>query len=349
MEKVTDRIIIYIFCIAFMIFNDVSMVSITAMLLSVIVTSIETFFDIKKVSVILNILYIIFVFICPEFVIYVPVMLYNSVCRKYYYQILLYILSVMKYGLAMPYIFILMILGVYMALKVNNSQSTKIRYMKIQEKSLELHILLKKKQAEMSEHQNYEIRMATMSERNRIAREIHDNVGHMLSRSILQAGAIQTINKDEGLKEPLKQLQDTLNTAMSSIRESVHDLKDDSIDLKLMVEGIIHEYKGITVSFDYDVSEEIPKSLKYCFVAIVKEALTNVVKHSNATKVSITIMEHPALYQLLIFDNGNVQADLSGNGIGLENMRERVESFNGNIRFSVDNGFRIFVSVKKQF
>ncbi|MDE5781297.1 MAG: sensor histidine kinase, partial [Lachnospiraceae bacterium] len=123
---------------------------------------------------------------------------------------------------------------------------------------------------------------------------------------------------------------------------------DDSMDLKLMVEGIIQEYENISISFDYDVDGELPKNLKYCFVSIIKEALTNVVKHSNASDVNITIMEHPALYQLLIFDNGDIEPDTHSEGIGLENMRERVQSFNGNIRFTFDNGFKIFVSIKKQ-
>ena len=348
MEKVTDRIVLYILCIAFMLVSDVGMVSVIAMLTSIIFTSLETFFDNKNVSGFFSILYIILSLIYPGFNIYIPMMVYNEFSRKNYYIVLLYMLPLLKYGMIMPYIFLLIIVGIYMAFKTDNSHSMKKRYMKIQEKSMEIQMLLKNKQTEMLEHQNYEIRLATMTERNRIAREIHDNVGHMLSRSILQAGAIQTINRDENLNEPLKALQDTLNTAMSSIRESVHDLKDDSMDLKLMVEGIIQEYENISISFDYDVDGELPKNLKYCFVSIIKEALTNVVKHSNASDVKITIMEHPALYQLLIFDNGDIEPDTHSEGIGLENMRERVQSFNGNIRFTFDNGFKIFVSIKKQ-
>ena len=49
----------------------------------------------------------------------------------------------------------------------------------------------------MQRNQDYEIYLATLKERNRIAREIHDNVGHMLTRSILQLGALSVINKDE--------------------------------------------------------------------------------------------------------------------------------------------------------
>ena len=82
------------------------------------------------------------------------------------------------------------------------------------------------------EKQNADIHAATLSERNRIAREIHDNVGHMLTRSLLQVGALKVIAGDDSLDEPLTELQNTLNTAMTNVRTSVHDLHDDAIDLE---------------------------------------------------------------------------------------------------------------------
>ena len=59
--------------------------------------------------------------------------------------------------------------------------------------------MLQEKNKNLMEKQDYEIYLATLRERNRIAREIHDNVGHMLSRSILQMGALITIHKEEPL------------------------------------------------------------------------------------------------------------------------------------------------------
>ena len=54
----------------------------------------------------------------------------------------------------------------------------------------------------MRQNQDYEIHLATLKERNRIAREIHDNVGHLLSRSLLQTGALQVMNHDKALDAP---------------------------------------------------------------------------------------------------------------------------------------------------
>lgn len=93
---------------------------------------------------------------------------------------------------------------------------------------------------QLLENQDNMVLTATLSERNRIAREIHDNVGHMLTRSILQTGAIKVINKDERLEKPLAQLQSTLDTAMDSMRKSVHDLHDESIDLRTALDDVIN-------------------------------------------------------------------------------------------------------------
>ena len=143
-------------------------------------------------------------------------------------------------------------------------------------------------------------------------------------------------------------MKDTLDTAMNNIRESVHDLKDDALDLEYMVNDIIKEYKMLEIEFDYDMGNYLSKEIKYCFVAIVKEALTNTVKHSDGNKVSIVMREHPALYQMYIHDNGAAKViNADKTGIGLENMRERVAAFNGNVRFSNENGFKIFISIPK--
>lgn len=67
---------------------------------------------------------------------------------------------------------------------------------------------------------NNEIRIATLSERNRIAREIHDNVGHMLSRAILQLGAIMTVYRKDTIYDNLVPIKYSLDTAMNNIRKA---------------------------------------------------------------------------------------------------------------------------------
>ena len=218
---------------------------------------------------------------------------------------------------------------------------------RIRDDSAELNRMLLAQNRNLIENQNYEIHLVTLKERNRIAREIHDNVGHILSRSLLQTGALQAVNKDGQMSEHLSGLKDTLSLAMDSIRTSVHGLRDESVDLhesiKKMTEPLAYE-----INIEYDVTQDLPNDIKYCFLGILKEALTNIVRHSDADRVSISVQEHPAIYQLLIHDNGTKKTLPDGNGMGLANMEERIAAFSGRFSASYQNGFRIFISIPKQ-
>lgn len=206
---------------------------------------------------------------------------------------------------------------------------------------------LKERNKILLEQQNVEIRMATLKERNRIAREIHDNVGHMLTRAILQTGALKVLEKEEELKEQLNDLQQTLNVAMNNIRNSVHDLHDDSINLEKAVKELIMAFPKLDIDFEYEVENQIDKNIKYGFLAIIKEALTNTLKHSNGNKVRIEIVENPGFYKLVVTDNGTeIQENFVG-GMGISSIQERVETLNGVLRISTDNGFRITITIFK--
>lgn len=247
-----------------------------------------------------------------------------------------------------------LILAAILSVRTKRSLRLAQEVIHLKDSSTELRLVMQKRQQDLLEKQDYEIHLATLQERNRIAREIHDNVGHMLSRSILQMGALQTIYKEDPLHGQLTAINDTLSQAMNNIRESVHDLHNESLDLQQAVREVTDEFKEkYEIAFTYDMSAEIPRNVKYCFLAIVKEALVNVVRHSNATRVTLYCYEHPGFYQMLIEDNGTdikvKDEQLVGNcGIGLSNMRDRVEALGGTISFRTEKGFAIHISVPKE-
>lgn len=228
----------------------------------------------------------------------------------------------------------------------------------LRDSSTEYQLLLQQKNKNLIEKQDHEIHIATLKERNRIAREIHDNVGHMLSRSILQSGALAAINQQENMRKPLMDLTATLSLAMDSVRESVHGLRDDSIDLESAISELAAGIRGYQASLTYDMGRFVPAPVKYCFISIVKEALSNTARHSNATEVSIVLREHPSLYQLTVKDNGTdaakkngaglTIANLENPGMGIANMRERVKNLNGIFSISTEGGFQIFVSIPRE-
>ena len=248
-----------------------------------------------------------------------------------------------------------LILAAIFSVRTERSLKLAQKVIHLKDSSTELRLAMQKRQQDLLEKQDYEIHLATLQERNRIAREIHDNVGHMLSRSILQMGALQTIHKEEPLHGQLVAINDTLSQAMNNIRESVHDLHNESLDLKQALREVTDEFRDkYEIAFTYDMSAAVPRNVKYCFLAITKESLANVVRHSNATRVSLYFCEHPGFYQMLVEDNGTdikvkeaqiAKAQVSG--IGLSNMRERVEALGGTIAFLTDKGFEIRISVPK--
>lgn len=289
----------------------------------------------------------------PETALFLPLIVYTLWEQRAYWGLasLSVIFPWMRENRTEEWLLLLLVLlGAYLLQKRTQKVTHLTREMiQTKDSGTELTKALKDKNKTLLEKQDSEIYMATLKERNRIAREIHDNVGHMLSRSILQVGALTTIHKEEPLNTQLVSINDSLNHAMNSIRESVHDLHDDSIDLRQAIEEILTAVElSYQVTFDYDMSRIIPKQVKYCLIATVKEAISNVVRHSDATKILVLMREHPAFYQLVVEDNGHAEKKSLEGGIGLQNMRERAEALQGNLLIHQEQGFKIFLSIQKE-
>lgn len=253
------------------------------------------------------------------------------------------------------------VLSLFLWLYAGKYQALYQDFHQIRDDSEEHALLLSEKNKALLEKQDYEIYAATLRERNRIAREIHDNVGHVLSRSILMTAACKTINKDEALAPLLENLEASLNDAMNSIRSSVHDLHDDAVDLEDAIKGLVKDFTFCPTALTYDMSRQVPREVKYSLISITKEGLSNVMRHSNADSVNILLREHPALYQLCIEDNGtsgneipDIQTESDSDkmnnisdGMGLSNIRDRVKSLGGTVQITQEKGFRIFVTIPK--
>jgi signal transduction histidine kinase len=208
-------------------------------------------------------------------------------------------------------------------------------------------LVLRQKNNKLLETQDKIAGLAALQERSRIARDIHDNIGHILVRGILLTGVLKATNKARELAEPIMTLEGTLKEAMDTIRSAVHGWKDDAVDLYESVEKL---RSGTTLDVDlhYDVSDQIPTDVKLCFLMVIKEALTNTAKHSNADAIKITLQEHPSIYQLLLKDNGGgSEKNKAGHGMGLSNIRERVLALGGTCTFDGKNGFKIFISIPR--
>jgi signal transduction histidine kinase len=174
-------------------------------------------------------------------------------------------------------------------------------------------------------------------------------VGHLLSRAILLLGAISTVNKDEAIAPQLKMLSDTLDESMEKMRSSVHDLHDDSIDLEKNITEILNELKGFTVNTELDLDENLPTDVKLSIIGILKEAVTNIIKHSNGNIVSVILHQNFSFCTISITDNGTLSLKQKQkisiedyDGIGLTNIRNRANSLGGEAYFYINDGFTVF-------
>ena len=353
MKRLTDLIILLIYCFTSIFFTGADTAFLTAFLLSVIYLA-ANFCSSQKILHIFSIVtYTVLVYFLPSLLYFLPLVLYILLMRRVYAGILLPVIMCLLHFLpgSIP-MFAYVITGCLISLLLwyhtRTYEQLDSDYKKTRDDSTELNLLLKEKNQTILKKQDYEIYTATLKERNRIAREIHDNVGHLLSRSILMTGAMKTLNKDDSLTGPMIQLEDTLNAAMSSIRESVHDLHDDSVNLKEVLKNLTASFTFCPMVLEYDMGYNVPKDIKYSFITIVKEGLHNISSHSNASSGRILVREHPGLYQLIIEDNGTVSPKMESSGLGLINMQDRVSALDGNMQIRSDNGFCIFITIPKK-
>ncbi|MBS3985481.1 MAG: hypothetical protein KGZ66_07735 [Selenomonadales bacterium] len=195
------------------------------------------------------------------------------------------------------------------------------------------------------ERQDDAVRIARLSERNRIAREIHDHVGHRLASAVLQIGAMLTLQPEQKSLETLKV---TLASAMDDIRTSVHDLHESSIDFLDHLEQAAAGLSCCQVQRSIYLQSEPRLEIKYAFIAVVKEAFANVSKHSDATVVRLALTEHTTFYQLIVADNGSRPSADYSKGMGLRSIAARIESLNGQFLVRTTQGFEIFITVPKE-
>ena len=211
---------------------------------------------------------------------------------------------------------------------------------------------------EIMKNADNEIYVARLKERNRIAREIHDNVGHMITRVIVQMQAIKIINKDKNVGRQLESVSETLDLAMTGIRKSVHELHDDSIDLSIGINDItsaIGDKFEVTVKTSIDSPAD--NNIKNTVLGIIKEAVTNISKYSSGDKVLVEVTENNTFWRVKVFDNGSNpvrEKDLTddslsdGCGIGLKNIGARATSLGGRASaISDENGFTILATLPK--
>jgi signal transduction histidine kinase len=182
---------------------------------------------------------------------------------------------------------------------------------------------------------------ATLQERNRIAREIHDSIGHVLTALNLQLeGGLKLWNTDpETAYSFVQKGKELASTALQEIRKSVSSLRSDPLAEKTLEEAIESSLKEVESATDIQTQLHLknsyllsPETARTIY-RLIQEALTNVTKHAAASQVNISLEVEENVATLKITDNGKgFNYEENTTGFGLQGMRERTLSLGGTFK-----------------
>lgn len=188
--------------------------------------------------------------------------------------------------------------------------------------------------------------LATIAERERIARDMHDLLGHRLSVIGLKAQlAGKLLLRDhEACQQEIKQIEETARQALAEVREAIRGYR--SIGLAHELNQIRQALAAADIQLNCELNyQQLPAKIENTLSLILREAATNILRHAAATECHISLQQTPELVQLVITDNGC--ADLSNltQGSGLHGMRERVSALAGEFKLSSETGLRLDIRV----
>jgi len=189
--------------------------------------------------------------------------------------------------------------------------------------------------------------LATLEERNRIARDIHDSLGHALVALNIQMETALALWKDNPEKayDFLVEAKQLGSNALQATRQSVSDMRSDPLQGRLLEDAIaalMQEFQrtsGVQPVCEIHLSQPLSHQLSTVIYRIVQEGLTNIYKHAQATAVQLQLRSLDSGFSLTLEDNGNgFQIDANRSGFGLQGMRERVEALGGQLTITSDRG-----------
>jgi two-component system sensor histidine kinase DesK len=177
--------------------------------------------------------------------------------------------------------------------------------------------------------------LAKVAERERIARDLHDVLGHTLSVIVLKselAGRLFSRNPERAAAE-IADVETIARTALSEVREAIRGYRAEGLAAEILRAHSVLDAAGVTL-----VCEDVPPALnpteESVLSLVLREAVTNIVRHARATTCRLRFITEAGHRQLVVEDDGQHATAREGNG--LRGMRERVESVGGH--FSLERG-----------
>ena len=194
------------------------------------------------------------------------------------------------------------------------------------------------------------------NERKRLAREIHDTLGHALTGIAAGIDAcIAMIDKNpQATKKQLFVVSKVVRQGIGDVRNSLNKLRPGALEergLKGAIENMIDEFSSVSdlnVKLDFQLEKiDLEKTKEDILFRIIQESITNALRHGVATQVNVSLFLDTQYICLDIQDNGIGCQDIHY-GFGLKQMKERVAIINGHVEFNGNNGFLTQVRIPIQ-
>ncbi|WP_428866478.1 sensor histidine kinase [Clostridium sediminicola] len=199
------------------------------------------------------------------------------------------------------------------------------------------------------DYQNQIEYTSKIEERNKIAQEIHDNIGHTISGTLMQLEAAKyIIEKDTSAsKNMIQNSIDVLREGMESIRATLRNIKPPKEQLGIntlkLTLNKIENSSGITTNLIYDNNVDKIKYHQWKIIKTnIKEILTNTIKYSGASNVTISFRGLNKMIKVEIKDNG-IGCGRINKGLGLTGIEERCGNINAKVIFDGSDGFSVIM------
>jgi two-component system sensor histidine kinase DesK len=187
-------------------------------------------------------------------------------------------------------------------------------------------------------------RMAKIAERERIGRDLHDLLGHTLSVIVLKSELASrlTATSPERAAEEIRDVERISREALAEVRAAVRGYRSTGFDSELRAARQALETAGLKVEAEVD-SPKLSPAQENVIALALREAVTNVLRHAEATFCRLSLRSNGAFCELEVADNG--RGGVHREGSGLAGMRERVEALGGALECDGSRGTLLRIRV----
>lgn len=196
-------------------------------------------------------------------------------------------------------------------------------------------------------------KLAEARERNRLAREIHDTLGHVLTGIVAGLDACITLIdiSPDATKKQLEKIRDVARQGITDVRRSVSRLRPDALEKLTLEAAIVKMLEDLSAAAGTDIrfSNQVHplrfhEDEEEAIYRVIQEASTNSIRHGHATVIHITIAKKDKWLSITVKDNGSGCGQVES-GFGLKHMQERLGLLNGTLEYDGSGGFLIVARI----